>query len=186
MCCGDKIEHKLGRNYIISPANSANLVVFAFLANLSAENSKLSAESGLQGQQLLECMFFGTFLVLLGSPNVWSVWAREVRLRTGWPVWCRWPCRPPSCNTPPTNLFLYISVHSWISLLQHPPNLFLSQSTFGCGAAGGTVLKEHCIVSFISHLSLLPRSLLPLFNRTIPVVLGNPRACLSFRIHLSP
>ena len=37
MCCGDKIEHKLGRNYIISPANSANLVVFVCSANLFAK-----------------------------------------------------------------------------------------------------------------------------------------------------
>ena len=34
----------------------AELIVFAFSDNLSAENSKLSAESGLQGLQLLECV----------------------------------------------------------------------------------------------------------------------------------
>ena len=32
------------------------MVVFAFSDNLSAENLKLSAESGLQRLQLLECM----------------------------------------------------------------------------------------------------------------------------------
>ena len=32
------------------------MIVFAFSDNLSAEHSKLSAESGLQGLQLLECM----------------------------------------------------------------------------------------------------------------------------------
>ena len=35
----------------------AELIVFAFSDSLSAENSKLSAESGLQRLQLLECMF---------------------------------------------------------------------------------------------------------------------------------
>ena len=36
----------------------AELIFFAFSDNLSAENSKLSADSGLQRIQLLECMVF--------------------------------------------------------------------------------------------------------------------------------
>ena len=39
-----------------SSANSVILIVFAFLDNLSAENYKLSAGSGLQGLSLLGCM----------------------------------------------------------------------------------------------------------------------------------
>ena len=39
-----------------SSASSVILILFAFSDNLSAENSKLSAESRLQRLQLLECM----------------------------------------------------------------------------------------------------------------------------------
>ena len=35
---------------------TTELIVFAFSDNLSEQNSKLSAESGLQGLQLLECV----------------------------------------------------------------------------------------------------------------------------------
>ena len=35
---------------------TTDLLVVAFSDNLSAENSKLSADSGIQGIQLLECM----------------------------------------------------------------------------------------------------------------------------------
>ena len=58
------------------------LIVFAFSDNLSAENSKLSAESGHQRLQLLECMrgvlimtrFLGGFdIVHRGHPKVMDV-----------------------------------------------------------------------------------------------------------------
>ena len=39
-----------------SSANSVIFILFAFSDNLSAENSKLSAESGLPGLSLLESM----------------------------------------------------------------------------------------------------------------------------------
>ena len=38
------------------PPKASCLIVFVFSDNLSAENSKLSAESGLQRLQLLECL----------------------------------------------------------------------------------------------------------------------------------
>ena len=40
----------------------AELIVFAFSDNLSAENSKLSADSGIQRIQLLECMLENTLI----------------------------------------------------------------------------------------------------------------------------
>ena len=43
-----------------SSANSIILILFAFSYNLSAENSKLSAESGLPGLSLLESLLLAT------------------------------------------------------------------------------------------------------------------------------
>ena len=45
------------------------LIVFAFSDNLSAENYKLSAESGLPGLSFLECMVLGfnSFDILLSD-----------------------------------------------------------------------------------------------------------------------
>ena len=41
------------------------MIAFAFLDNLSAENSKLSTDSGSQRSQLLECMFMLDLTVFL-------------------------------------------------------------------------------------------------------------------------
>ena len=49
-------EHKLGEMTANSSANSIILILVAFSDNLSAENSKLSAESGLPGLSLLGSM----------------------------------------------------------------------------------------------------------------------------------
>ena len=48
------------RMAVMAPAleHIAELIVFAFSDNISAENYKLSADSGSQRSQLLECMCF--------------------------------------------------------------------------------------------------------------------------------
>ena len=51
------------------PLHLAELIFFAFSDNLSAENSKLSADSGIQRIQFLECMlkeYFDHFYQLGG------------------------------------------------------------------------------------------------------------------------
>ena len=49
-------EHNYGEMTVNSSANSVVLIVFAFSDNLSAENSKLSADSGIHGIHFLGCM----------------------------------------------------------------------------------------------------------------------------------
>jgi len=46
------------RMAVMAPAfeRIAELIVFAFSDNISAENSKFSADSGIHGIQFLECM----------------------------------------------------------------------------------------------------------------------------------
>ena len=51
-----------------SSANSVILILFAFSDNLSAENSKLSAESWNRGHHLLGCMLT-TVRILFGKGN---------------------------------------------------------------------------------------------------------------------
>ena len=66
-----------------SCANSVILILFAFSDNLSAENSKLSAESGLPGLSLLESMV-GT-----GGPEWMKVDAGECRWTKVYAGWRR-------------------------------------------------------------------------------------------------
>ena len=50
-------EHNYGEMTVNSSANSVVVIVFAFSDNLSAENSKLSADSGIHGIQRFGCMY---------------------------------------------------------------------------------------------------------------------------------
>ena len=49
-------EYKKAEMTVNSSANSVILILFVFSDNLSAENHKLSAESGQPGLSLLVCM----------------------------------------------------------------------------------------------------------------------------------
>ena len=55
------------RMAVMAPAleHIAELIVFAFSDNISAENSKFSADSGIHGIQFLECM-------QSGNPNIFN------------------------------------------------------------------------------------------------------------------
>ena len=50
------IGNDVGNNFGLFLTHIEELTVFAFSDNLSAENSKFSADSGSQRNQLLECM----------------------------------------------------------------------------------------------------------------------------------